>query len=170
MNPTRSILIVVVIVASGVLALTPVVPSQRSSDAESKPMPKAQKPEPGSDKAIRAFMRQKLKAMRLVLRGIVTEDYPLIQKNAAAMKKLGTGTEWNIVQGPIYGDHRAAFQRSAGLLENAAKARNTDGAMLVYMQMTLNCIECHRYTRGPDVRRKVFFDGAGRSARTTKLR
>lgn len=119
-----------------------------------KPKLKQKAPKPGSEKAIKAFMRQKLTAMKLVLRGIVTEDYDLIQKNAARMQKMGTQAEWNIVQGPIYGDYQASFRRSAELLSKAAKNKNADAAMLVYMQSTLNCIECHRYVRGPTVRRK----------------
>lgn len=93
--------------------------------------------------------------MREVLRGIVTEDYALIRKNAQAMKKMGTATEWNIVQGDIYGDYSSSFLRSAELLDKAAKNKNDDGALLVYMQMTMNCIECHRYVREPSVRRKI---------------
>lgn len=160
MNPGRSILFVAVFVAGGTLAVMPFNGSARSAD--SKPRPKQNqakhKPKPGSEAAIRIFMRQKLKSMRLVMQGIVTEDYALIRKNAAAMKKMGTGAEWNVVQGPIYGSHRDAFERSAGLLEQAAKDKNGDGALLIYMQMTLNCIECHRYTREPKVRKKYMLD------------
>jgi hypothetical protein len=113
----------------------------------------AKKPKPGTEKAVRAFMRQKLKAMRSVLQGIVTEDFLLIRQNAEAMKKMGTQAEWNVVQGPIYGNHSRSFQRSTELLSEAAKEKNADSAMLVYMQMTLNCIDCHRYTREPNVKK-----------------
>lgn len=113
-----------------------------------------QSPKPGSRKAVKAFMRQKLGAMRQVMRGIVTEDYDLIETNARRMQKMGTQVEWNIVQGPIYGDYSESFRRSAELLATAAKEKNADAAMLVYMQVTLNCIDCHRYTRGPKVKWK----------------
>jgi hypothetical protein len=114
---------------------------------------KPAKPKPGSEEATRQFMRQKLDAMRQVLRGIVTEDYGLIQTNARKMQKMGTQTEWNIVQGPIYGDYQSAFRRSAELLSKAAKEKNADGAAMITMQATLNCIECHRYVREPNVKR-----------------
>lgn len=149
MNARRCILVISGIIGCGALSLLPV--DARSPQA---PEPEKSKSRPKDDKAIRRFMRRKLGAMNQVMRGIVTEDYALIRRNAKAMKKMGTGVEWNIVQGPIYGNHRAAFQRSADLLVKAADEKNVDGATLVYMQMTLNCIECHRYTRDPAVRRK----------------
>ena len=111
--------------------------------------------DPVGDKALKAFMRQKLAAMQQVLQGIVTEDYDRIQKNAARMQKMGTAAQWNVVQGPIYGDYRASFRRSAELLSKAAKNKSADAAMLVYMQATLNCIECHRYVRGPKQKNRV---------------
>lgn len=98
-------------------------------------------------------MQQKLTSMRQVLKGIVTEDFALIQANAKKMRTLGTDTDWNVIQGPIYGNYLASYRRSADLLTTAAKSKNADGAMLVYMQMTLNCIECHKYTRDPKVKR-----------------
>lgn len=151
MNATRGILIITGIIGCGALLLLPV---GAQSPATSKPEQTKPQPKKDGDQAIRKFMRKKLGAMKQVMRGIVTEDYAAIRRNAKAMKKMGTGTEWNIVQGPIYGNHRASFQRSADLLVQAADDKNADGAMLVYMQMTLNCIECHRYTRDPAVRRK----------------
>ena len=149
MNATRSILVIAGIIGCGALSLLPV-----GAQSSKTPGPAKSKPKPRDDKAIRKFMRQKLGVMKQVMRGIVTEDYAAIRRNAQAMKKMGSGVEWNIVQGPIYGNHRASFQRSAELLVQAADDKNADGAMLVYMQMTLNCIECHRYTRDPAVRRK----------------
>jgi hypothetical protein len=130
-------------------------PAKTNTRGKSQP---AKKKAPAADqageKAIRTFMRQKLGAMHQILQGIVTEDYGLIQTNAARMRKMGTAAQWNIVQGPIYGDYRSSFRRSAELLTKAAKEKNADAAMLVYMQATLNCIECHRYVRKPNVKRK----------------
>lgn len=119
---------------------------------------KKAKPKPGSEKAVRAFMRAKLGAMRQVLRGIVTEDYDLIRKNAEKMKSMGTQVEWNVVQGAIYGNYSASFRQSADMLIKAARDKSSDGAALVYMRMTLNCIECHKYTRGPNVKKTYRVD------------
>jgi hypothetical protein len=129
-------------------------PAKSVSRGPSKKAKKA-KEDPVGDKALKAFMRQKLGAMQQVLRGIVTEDYERIQKNAARMRTMGTAAQWNVVQGPIYGDYRASFRRSAELLSKAAKSKNADAAMLVYMQATLNCIECHRYVREPKQKNRV---------------
>jgi len=137
--------------SSGESSTQPANPNTRGKSQPAKK--KAPAADQAGDKAIRAFMRQKLAAMRQVLRGIVTEDYALIQTNAARMRKMGTAAQWNIVQGPIYGDYSASFRRSAELLSQAAKNKNADAAMLVYMQATLNCIECHRYVREPNVKR-----------------
>ncbi len=105
-KPSRRLLVIVTGgIVMGVLALL-LMPAGTTS-ADSQPKQRVQrrnpKPNPGSKQAIRAFMRQKLDSMKFVLRGIVTDDYDLIRKNAVAMQTMGIGVEWNIVQGPIYG-------------------------------------------------------------------
>lgn len=152
-------------VAAICLAASVLYPDPRPTRSAELPVAEAaapqkakSKPKPGSEEAVRLFMRKKLGAMRLVMQGLVTEDYVLIRRNAEAMKSMGTQAEWNVVQGPIYGNHSKSFQRSAELLAEAAKEKNADAAMLVYMQMTLNCIECHRYVREPKTRNNYRID------------
>ena len=92
MNPTRSILVIAAIVAAGALALLPVnaLTTPPTAKPKTKAKSESKKPNPGSEKAIRAFMRKKLHSMRQVMHGIVTEDYQRVRKNALAMKKMGT--------------------------------------------------------------------------------
>ena len=157
--------IAIVLVTAGAAAVAvsqPPTEGKRPQPATVETQPakprKTDKPKPGSEKAVRAFMRGKLTAMRQVMKGIVTEDYDLIRKNANKMKNMGTQVEWNVVQGPIYGNYSASFRQSADLLAKSAREKSTDGATLVYMQMTMNCIECHRYTRDPKVKKHYRID------------
>ena len=46
---------------------------------------------------------------------------------------------------------RTAFKQSADALAKAAKDRNADAASLAYVQLTLNCVNCHKFMRKPKV-------------------
>jgi hypothetical protein len=39
------------------------------------------------------------------------------------------------------------FRRSCESLRTAAKAENLDAAALAWMEVTMKCIQCHRYVR-----------------------
>jgi len=39
------------------------------------------------------------------------------------------------------------FRRAAETMIQQAKAKNTDGIALAYVDMTLSCVRCHKYVR-----------------------
>ncbi|MCL6644623.1 MAG: hypothetical protein K6U88_06545, partial [Dehalococcoidia bacterium] len=45
------------------------------------------------------------------------------------------------------GDVGEQVRRAVDAVSAAAKQKNLDGASLAYMQMTLNCVRCHKYLR-----------------------
>lgn len=46
------------------------------------------------------------------------------------------------------------FQRTVDTLAEHAKDKNLDGATLAYIDMSMSCMKCHKYTRNrDDVRR-----------------
>lgn len=96
---------------------------------------------------VRAFMRAKLEHSQNLLEGLTTEDYDLIAKNAGALTTLSQDTDWNVIQTAEYRRQSEAFRRNTEALMKAALAKKLDSATLSYVQVTLNCVECHKHVR-----------------------
>ena len=96
------------------------------------------------------FMRRKLEFSKNVLEGLSLEQYPMIEKNAKALKVLSQAAEWEVPMIPNATDYLALtseFQRYTDDLVKAAKHGNIDGATLAYVKLTMNCVQCHKYVR-----------------------
>jgi len=96
------------------------------------------------------FMRRKLEFSKNVLEGLALEQYPIIEKNAKALKILSQAAEWEVPMIPNATDYVALtseFQRNTDELVKAAKQGNIDGATLAYVKLTMNCVQCHKYVR-----------------------
>lgn len=72
----------------------------------------------------------------------------MIAKNSQAMSLLSLESNWQVLQTTEYLDRSKEFRRAADALTQAAKKKNLDGAALAYVQLTMNCINCHKYVRG----------------------
>jgi hypothetical protein len=97
------------------------------------------------------LMRQKLEFSKGILEGLTREDYQLVTKNARALKILSEAAEWEVPSIPNveqYVPLTTEFQRLCDELGKKSKAKNIDGATLVYMQLTMNCVTCHKNVRG----------------------
>ncbi len=55
-----------------------------------------EKADPIEEKRLNRFMREKLTSSQLVLEGLMTEDYDLMQKGAEKMIKLNNATDWQV--------------------------------------------------------------------------
>src|ERR1700758_3417083 len=97
---------------------------------------------------VRDFMRVKLAHSQKVLEGLATEDFDEIAANAQAMSLLSQATNWQGLQTPEYLQQSRDFRRTADALTDAAKKKNLDGAALAYVELTMKCINCHKYVRG----------------------
>ena len=97
---------------------------------------------------IEAFMRAKLTHSQEVLEGLTTENYDQIAKHAQELSLLSQAASWNVLQTPEYKQRSLEFRRSADALTKAAKKKNLDGAALAYVDVTLKCVNCHKYVRG----------------------
>ncbi len=93
------------------------------------------------------FMRAKLAHSQEVLKGLTTEDFTIIVKNAQEMSLLSQAAQWQVIQTPEYVQRSAEFRREVDGLMEAAREKNLDGATLAYVKVTMNCIECHKYVR-----------------------
>lgn len=95
--------------------------------------------------ARKAFMRGKLSSNQKIVEGISTKNYELIKEGAEEVKALVKGQHWFVLQTKEYQEFSAEMQLAAGRLATAAEARSIDGATLRYLDLTLNCVDCHNY-------------------------
>jgi hypothetical protein len=100
-----------------------------------------------SDKSLQELMQRKLKASQRVLEGIALNNFDQIARNGEELILISKDAEWKVIKTPAYELHSNEFRRNAGSLVQAAKDRNLDAAALAYVDLTLNCVKCHRYVR-----------------------
>jgi hypothetical protein len=125
------------------LAVAVVVPALSMS----RP-PLAQEPTVGdkpNDVAI--FMRAKLGHAQLVLEGLALADYELIERGSHDLALASQASSWQVLQTEDYARQSREFRRACESLRSAAKDKNLDGAALAWMEVTLKCIQCHKYVR-----------------------
>jgi hypothetical protein len=96
------------------------------------------------------FMRMKLAHSGEVLEGLALEDFDKIARGAGALALASQASSWQVLQTEDYARHSAEFRRSCESLRVAARAENLDGAALAWMEVTMKCIQCHRYVRSAD--------------------
>lgn len=93
------------------------------------------------------FMRAKLVHSQKVLEGLATENYDQIARNAQDLSLLSQAATWQVLQTPEYRDRSTEFRRSTDALAEAAKKKNLEGAALAYVDVTMKCVNCHKYVR-----------------------
>jgi hypothetical protein len=98
--------------------------------------------------AVADFMRAKLAHSQDVLEGLTLEDYDKIARGAQELALASQASSWQVLQTEDYARQSAEFRRSCDSLRNAAKAHNLDGAALAWMEVTMKCVQCHKYVRG----------------------
>lgn len=96
------------------------------------------------------FMRLKLTHSQHVLEGLTVENFDAIARGANALALASQASSWQVLQTEDYARHSAEFRRSCESLETAARDKNLDGAALAWMEVTMKCIQCHKYVRAAD--------------------
>jgi hypothetical protein len=104
-------------------------------------------PVPGQQAQIHAVMREKLAHSQKVLEAIVTADLSALQSHSTALIRATESPAWSVLKSPEYIRQSTAFLRAAEDLVASAGRRDLDSAALNYVQLTLSCVECHRYIR-----------------------
>jgi hypothetical protein len=94
-------------------------------------------------------MKLKLDHVQRLLEAIATENYDALTLDAEMLAKLSQAAGWRVRETPQYELFSAEFRRHVNALAKAAKDRNVDAASLAYVQMTLSCVQCHKYVRNP---------------------
>ncbi len=98
-------------------------------------------------KGISVFMRMKLDASQKILEGLAMEDFELIQEGAAQLEEMSAAEKWRVTNDVFFREHSADFQKVARRLSKNAKEGKLEGSALTWLQATMQCIECHKWTR-----------------------
>lgn len=93
------------------------------------------------------FMRAKLADSQKVLEGITTENFKLIEEGADHMAVMSRAQQWSVIPGPEYLQHSNEFRRCCEDLKKRAEKRNLDACALSHLQLTMSCINCHKFVR-----------------------
>lgn len=107
-------------------------------------------PQPNEGQAQRElseFMRRKLEASSSILEGLCIENPALIRQGAALLQELGAAERWRVSTDPMYRQFSSDFQDIIQQLNQAAEEENYDRVALKWMDATMCCIDCHRFTR-----------------------
>jgi len=100
---------------------------------------------------VRKFMREKLTDAQNILEGLATEDFDLIIRGGEHLRTMSLATEWNLIPGPEFKAHSEDFRRAAKDVTDKARDENLDGVALAYLQLTMRCIDCHKFVRSTRV-------------------
>lgn len=105
-------------------------------------MPRAE-----GDQKLSRLMADKLRFSQRVLEGIALADYTKITQSAEELIQLSRTAEWLAIKTPRYELNSNEFRRAAEGLIAKAKAKNLDGVVLAYQDLTMSCVRCHEYVR-----------------------
>jgi cytochrome c556 len=94
------------------------------------------------------IMAAKLKHAQFLLDAITHEDFKKVEENATALVRISNGAEFlNARRTEEYAFQSRSFRIAMTRMAEKARARNIDGVMLAYQEMSNNCLRCHQHTR-----------------------
>lgn len=99
---------------------------------------------------VAVFMRAKLGHAEHVLEGLAVADYEMIERAAQELSLASLDSNWQVLQTEDYVRQSAEFRRACDSLKKAAQEKNLDGATLAWVDVTLKCVQCHKYVRDAD--------------------
>lgn len=101
-------------------------------------------------KARKQFMRGKLTSNQKIVEGLSLKNFALVREGAEGVTALVKGQHWFVLDTPEYKEYSKDMEQAAQRLIKAADNKNIEAATLRYFEVTLNCIDCHRYLETVD--------------------
>lgn len=117
--------------------------AKQSTDAKKSDSNEESKKKP----TLATFMRQKMEASHDIMEGLLMEDGKLINKAAKKLKSMSDTERWRVSNDIMYRNHSEDFRNAVEKLIVASKGNSIDRAALSWFDVTLSCIDCHRYVR-----------------------
>ena len=100
-------------------------------------------PRQGAD--LHRVMGEKLDHAEQMLRAVVTSDWIALEAHSRELERLMRDQRWTVLNYPEYARHSDAFRRAVQAVHTAAVQRDLERAPQAYSEMTLRCVDCHRY-------------------------
>jgi hypothetical protein len=110
--------------------------------------PPAAPGKPPKDRNLQLFMRQKLVASNLILEGLCTDNFELIQEGAKKLHEMSDAERWHVSNDVMYKQFSNEYRQITRQLIQAAEDQNLDRATLKWLDATVSCLDCHRFVRG----------------------
>jgi hypothetical protein len=147
MNRSSRRLVVALLILLPAVGLSAIWNSQARSQTQNQ----AQDPIAAASQKRAVFMRQKLDHAKNILEGLTRDNLPAVAAAAGKLRLLSQAAEWEVPTIPDveqYVPLTTEFQKYCDDLRKAAQAKDIDGATQAYVQLTVNCVKCHKYLRG----------------------
>jgi hypothetical protein len=94
---------------------------------------------------LNTVMREKLAYTQKILEAVVTSNWTSLEANTLELERLTRDRRWMVLNFPEYARHSGAFVRAVQALHTAAAQRDLEKTPQAYVDVTLQCVECHRY-------------------------
>ena len=99
---------------------------------------------------LETIMQWKLEYAHNLLRALILEDFEAMDRNSKRLQRLSEASNWNVIRTHEYTRHNSEFRRAVDAVKKSAQEKDLDAAALAYVEMTLKCVQCHKYVRGVD--------------------
>jgi hypothetical protein len=99
---------------------------------------------------LETIMQLKLEYAHNLLQALILEDFEAMDRNSKRLQRLSEASNWNVIRTHEYTRHSSEFRLAVDALERAAQEKDLDAAALAYVEMTLKCLQCHKFVRGVD--------------------
>jgi len=100
---------------------------------------------PNQGPELNTVMREKLGHAQKILEAVVTSDWMSLETHSRELEQLTRDPRWMVLKYPEYSKHSAAFVQAVQALHTAAAQHDLEDTPKTYVNMTLKCVECHRY-------------------------
>jgi len=121
---------------------------------------------PPSKAAMDELMKQKLAAAQGALEAVSRDDFEQLHEVSTQMVALSHKEIWEQMASPRFVQDTADFLAAVEFMDRMAEERDSDGASLGFVRLTMSCANCHRHMRTPSV---AELNSRPRSIRQTQL-
>jgi hypothetical protein len=103
-------------------------------------------------------MREKLAHAQMLLEAVVTSNWSSLEMHSRELEALTRDPRWMVLNYPEYAKHSAAFVEAIQHLSRVAAQRDLETAPQAYVDVTLKCVDCHRYIARARIARRAADD------------
>jgi len=96
---------------------------------------------------VQKLMSLKLDYRQQILEAVLIEDFEALKELSFKLSAVAGAGDWLVIRSEAYNQRTAEFLRAVESLREAPKHRNIDAAAMAYVDMTLTCVQCHKYVR-----------------------